>query len=140
MPLIGPGRGSNSTDKSGGHEDFGLEQITGDPADILKFRTPSLRNVNLTAPYGHAGAYNSLHAVVEHHLDSVNTLFSYDLNQTLLPSRADLDCLDAITMNDSERVEFIAQRTRSHEIHRVRGGTDNRIFTCSDRFERYRST
>jgi len=35
MPQIGPGRASTSPDKSGGHEDSGLEQVTGDPADIL---------------------------------------------------------------------------------------------------------
>ncbi len=108
MPQIGAGRGSNSPNKTGGHEDFGREQATGLPADILKFRTPNLRNVALTAPYGHAGAYNSLRAVVEHHLDPVNALYNYDQTQAVLPSRSDLDALDFITMNDPERVDFIA--------------------------------
>jgi len=108
MPQIGAGRGSNSPGKTGGREDFGREQVTGDYADTLKFRTPSLRNVALTAPYGHSGAYNSLRAVVEHHLDTVNSLYNYDQSQVVLISREDLDAQDFITMNDPERVEFIA--------------------------------
>ena len=108
MPQIGAGRGSNSPDKTGGHEDFGREQATGDPADILKFRTLTLRNVALTAPYGHAGAYNTLRAMVVHKLDTVNALYNYDQSQAVLPSRADLDALDFVTMNDPERVQYIA--------------------------------
>lgn len=109
MPQIGPGRGSNSPDKSGGFEDFGREQKTGEPGDILKFRTPSLRNVALTAPYSHAGAYDTLRAAIEHHLDAVSALYNYDQTQVTLPSRADLDSLDFVTMNDPDRVEYIAQ-------------------------------
>ncbi|HHJ17296.1 MAG TPA: cytochrome-c peroxidase [Gammaproteobacteria bacterium] len=108
MPQIGAGRGSNSPGKTGGHEDFGREQATGDPADTLKFRTPTLRNVALTAPYGHDGAYDTLRAVVEHHIDSVNALYNYDRSQAVLPSRDDLDALDFITMDDPDRVAFIA--------------------------------
>ncbi len=108
MPQIGAGRGSNSPGKTGGHEDFGREQATGDPADTLKFRTPTLRNVALTAPYGHSGAYNTLRAVVEHHIDTISALYNYDQSQAVLPSRDDLDALDFITMNDPERVDFIA--------------------------------
>ena len=108
MPQIGPGRGSNSGTNTDGREDFGREQKTGDPADILKFRTPTLRNVALTAPYGHSGSYNTLRAVVEHHLNSVNALYNYNHSQAVLPSRDDLDVLDFVTMNDPDRVDFIA--------------------------------
>lgn len=108
MPQIGAGRGSDSPGKTGGHEDFGREQVTGLVSDTLKFRTPTLRNVALTAPYSHSGAYNSLRAVVEHHLDTVSALGNYDQGQAVLPSRPDLDALDFITMNDPERVAFIA--------------------------------
>ena len=108
MPQIGAGRGSNSPGKTGDHEDFGRQQATGDSADTLKFRTPTLRNVALTAPYGHAGAYDTLRAVVEHHIDAVNALNNYDQSQAVLPSRPDLDALDFITMDDQDRVDFIA--------------------------------
>ena len=38
--------------------------------DAYRFRTPSLRNVALTAPYGHNGAYATLEGIVRHHLDA----------------------------------------------------------------------
>lgn len=109
MPQIGTGRGSNSPGQTGGHEDFGREQVTGDPADTLKFRTPILRNVALTAPYGHSGAYNTLRAVVEHHLDSVNSLYAYNNNrQAILSTHPTLDAENYIAMDDPSRVDFIA--------------------------------
>ncbi len=111
MPQIGAGRGSDSPGKSGGHEDFGREQVTGLVADTLKFRTPNLRNVALTAPYGHAGAYNTLRAAVEHHRDTVGSVMDYDQSQAVLPSRDDLDALDFITMNDPDRVQFISDHS-----------------------------
>lgn len=39
--------------------------VTGDPADIGKFRTPTLRNVAETAPYMHDGSVPSLEQVIE---------------------------------------------------------------------------
>ncbi len=44
--------------------DLGRYEITLDPADRWAFRTPSLRNVSLTAPYMHDGSLPSLDAVV----------------------------------------------------------------------------
>ncbi len=109
MPQIGAGRGSNSPGKTGGYEDFGRQQVTGNPADILKFRTPTLRNVALTAPYGHDGAYNTLRAVVEHHLDTVNALYDYNnKRQAVLPAHPTLDAENYRTMDDPERVDYIA--------------------------------
>jgi cytochrome c peroxidase len=44
--------------------DLGRYEITGDPADRWKYRTPTLRNVALTAPYMHDGSLGSLQEVV----------------------------------------------------------------------------
>jgi cytochrome c peroxidase len=44
--------------------DLGRYEITRDPADRWKYRTPSLRNVALTAPYMHDGTLASLRDVV----------------------------------------------------------------------------
>jgi cytochrome c peroxidase len=44
--------------------DLGLYEITQDPADRWKYRTPSLRNVALTAPYMHDGSLGTLGDVV----------------------------------------------------------------------------
>lgn len=44
--------------------DLGLYEITQNPADRWKYKTPSLRNIALTAPYMHNGAFSSLREVV----------------------------------------------------------------------------
>jgi cytochrome c peroxidase len=44
----------------------GLHLVTGDPADRGRFRTPSLRNVAVTAPYMHDGSIANLAGVVAH--------------------------------------------------------------------------
>lgn len=104
MPQVGPGKG----DGAFGYEDFGRERVTLDPADRYKFRVPSLRNIALTAPYGHAGAYDTLEAVVRHHLDPVDALYSYDRSQVRLAPRADLDAIDFSAMDDHVVLSEIA--------------------------------
>ena len=74
-PQIGPGRG----DAAPG--DLGRQAITEDPADAYAFRTPALRNVALTGPWMHDGAYTDLTAAVRHHLDPQAGLMSYDPGQ-----------------------------------------------------------
>ena len=54
----------------GGSGDFpadnqGVFAITGDPSDMGKFRAPTLRNVELTAPYMHDGSIETLAQVVD---------------------------------------------------------------------------
>lgn len=45
--------------------DLGRYEITQDPVDRWKFKTPSLRNVALTAPYMHNGSLPTLAAVID---------------------------------------------------------------------------
>lgn len=45
-------------------QDLGRFEVTGDPADSGRFRTPSLRGVARTAPYMHNGSMRSLDAVL----------------------------------------------------------------------------
>ncbi|MBW2230840.1 MAG: SCO family protein [Deltaproteobacteria bacterium] len=45
--------------------DLGVYEITLDPADRWRYRTPTLRNVALTAPYMHDGSIPTLAGVVE---------------------------------------------------------------------------
>ena len=48
-------------------EDKGLSEITGDAKDAGKFRTPSLRNIALTAPYMHDGSVRTLPEAIRRH-------------------------------------------------------------------------
>ena len=47
--------------------DLGRYRVTADPQDRWRFKTPSLRNVALTAPYMHDGSLSTLREVVEHY-------------------------------------------------------------------------
>jgi len=45
--------------------DSGRYLITGSPVHIFSFKTPSLRNAAVTAPYMHNGVFNTLEEVVD---------------------------------------------------------------------------
>ncbi|MEO1103209.1 MAG: cytochrome c peroxidase [Pseudomonadota bacterium] len=84
LPQIGPGKGHGRDTsywrKSGFKarlEDEGRYRVTFERRDMFRFRTPSLRNVALTGPWGHSGAFNTLEGVVRHHLDALASLESY---------------------------------------------------------------
>jgi cytochrome c peroxidase len=49
------------------YADSGRARITQSLTDIGKFKVPSLRNVEMTAPYMHDGSMNSLEEVIEHY-------------------------------------------------------------------------
>jgi len=103
MPQIGPGKAARFEDNA---RDEGRMRVTGDPADAYAFRTPSLRNVTLTAPYGHSGAYATLEAVIRHHLDPVASLMAYDRTQAILPDLADAS--DWRVLDDPAEMQAIA--------------------------------
>lgn len=66
LPPFGPGRTRQFDPMV---RDVGRMAETDELADAYRFRTPMLRNVSLTAPYGHNGAYPTLRRMIEHHLD-----------------------------------------------------------------------
>ena len=74
---IGPGAG----DGPDGHDDFGRMRVTGNSADRYSFRTPALRNVALTGPYGHDGAIVDLREFIDHYSESELKLMNYDDSQ-----------------------------------------------------------
>lgn len=77
-PQLGPGRGALTP------LDNGRAEVTGLAADRFLFRTPPLRNVALTAPYFHNGAFTTLEGAVRHYINVGRSLQQYDPNQ--LPS------------------------------------------------------
>ena len=60
------------------NEDYGLEEVTGNPASRYAFRTSPLRNVALQAAFFHDGAYTRLEDAIRHQLDVVAAARSYD--------------------------------------------------------------
>lgn len=57
---IGIYNGKNLNDK-------GRFDVTGNPADMGKFKTPGLRNIALTAPYMHNGMHKTLREVIDYY-------------------------------------------------------------------------
>ncbi|WP_108483181.1 cytochrome-c peroxidase [Oceaniglobus ichthyenteri] len=66
VPQFGPGKAASFEDHQ---RDEGRMEVTGVAQDAYRFRTPSLRNVALTAPYGHTGAFARLSDFLKHHTD-----------------------------------------------------------------------
>jgi len=71
-PQLGPGTDEDAP------LDYGRWQVTGEESDRFAFRTPQLRQVALTGPWLHNGAYDSLEDVVRQHLDAEAALRAYD--------------------------------------------------------------
>ena len=105
MPQIGRGKGDGATT---GTDDFGRFRVTGDDNDMYAFRTPSLLNVTETGPWGHAGAYTTLEAVIRHHLDPQAALNSYDYNQ-LEPSIVSSGQTDDLQENTQNALNKLAE-------------------------------
>lgn len=75
VPQVGPGAGAAAPD------DLGLGARTGQALDNYKFRTPPLRNVELTGPWMHDGAYTTLVAAVRHMANPEWGIRNYDPRQ-----------------------------------------------------------
>jgi len=113
MPQVGPGKGVGVD----GHDDFGRELVTGSAGDRYRFRTPSLRNVVLTPPYGHGGAYSTLERIVRHHLKPVRSLHAYDPAEMMVPYREDLNAVDVLAHEESVRRNEVAAANELDPVH-----------------------
>jgi cytochrome c peroxidase len=75
VPQIGPGKGREQP------LDLGRARETGNACDRFAFRTPPLRNVAITGPWMHNGAFVTLEAAVRQHLNPAASLAAYDPGQ-----------------------------------------------------------
>lgn len=86
VPQIAPRVTNNAFDGPGANEDFGREQVTGDPQDRYKFRTSPLRNVAVQAAFMHNGAFTRLEDAVRYHLNAVAFARRYTPARQHLPA------------------------------------------------------
>ena len=116
-PFFGVGESNMIFDGPGRDEDFGLEQITGNPADRYKFRTAPLRNLAVSPAFFHNGAFTRLDDAIRHHLDVFDSARHYDpkaagvdrdLRMRLGPTEPVLDRLDPLLQRpvDLTKQEF----------------------------------
>ncbi len=117
LPPFGPGR-TRRWDPI--PRDVGRMGATDDLEDAYRFRTPSLRNVALTAPYGHNGAYASLKDMVRHMADPVS------MRAAWTPARARLPEVPWL-----QEIDFVIQSDRL-EMARHAATVDVRPVTLSD--------
>ena len=84
-PLFGAGTGNVVFAGTGQDEDFGLEEITGNPADRYKFRTAPLRNLAVSPAFFHNGAFTRLEDAIRFHLNVVAGARTYDPVRAAVP-------------------------------------------------------
>ena len=75
VPQFGPGKDDAAP------LDAGRFMETGKDEDLFAFRTPPLRNVSITGPWMHNGAYVTLEDAILHHADPEFLLRNYDLEK-----------------------------------------------------------
>lgn len=85
--------------------DKGRYEITLNPADMYRFKIPSLRNLQYTAPYMHDGRFRTLDAVLDHYAQGIYAAANPDaaLRQGIVLSPADRTALLAFlqSLNDA---------------------------------------
>jgi cytochrome c peroxidase len=67
-------------------QDLGLGAIVSEAAEEGKFKVPTLRNIELTAPYMHNGVYATLEDVVRHYdIQVANEFITPEVNRNIAP-------------------------------------------------------
>ncbi len=110
LPAFGPGR-TRAFDPM--PRDVGRMGETNLIEDAYRFRTPSLRNVALTAPYGHNGAFASLDGIVRHHLDPGASADAWQVAEAALPDVPWLAEGDFLIRQDSREM---ARQARALDV------------------------
>jgi len=108
MPFIGPGRTRRFDFKA---RDMGRINETDHSVDAYKFRTPSLRNIEHSGPYGHNGAYTELADIIMHHTDPVYYFEQYDLAHSELPNAEHLGSDKLLWADKQEKLRMLSTVT-----------------------------
>ena len=86
----------------------GIKEHTGEAADMGRFRTPSLRNVALTAPYMHDGSLPTLDAVIDHYVAGGRTIHGGPNAGVGAASPLKDSLIQGFRLNAQERADLIA--------------------------------
>lgn len=86
--------------------DFGRMKITQNPKDSLKFKVPTLRNIEFSYPYMHDGRFKKLNQVLNHYTNEIqqsSTLAESIRNPIVLTSNEKVDIIAfLLTLSDKE--------------------------------------
>lgn len=114
LPQFGPGKAEGGFKD----DDVGIGELYA-PEDNYRFRTPPLRNIAVTGPYGHAGQFIELEDFIAHYIDPETSLLNYDVDQVeplLQPTivhneaavLANFDPDEVVADIDEDEVQFLA--------------------------------
>lgn len=81
--------------------DLGKYNVTKAAMHKHSFKTPTIRNITLTAPYMHNGVYKTLEEVVDFYNDAGGEGLGFNLNNQTLPT-------DKLNLSDLEKKQLIA--------------------------------
>ncbi|KIC00270.1 cytochrome C peroxidase [Flavobacterium sp. KMS] len=81
--------------------DLGKFVLTQAAIHKFSFKTPTIRNIELTAPYMHNGVYNTLEEVVDFYNDGGGIGLGFDLPNQTLPE-------DKLNLTEKEKKQLIA--------------------------------
>ena len=101
LPSPGPG---HSHAPGAVPRDDGRMAETDRPEDAYLFRTPMLRNVAPTAPYGHNGAHTRLEGIVRHRLDPLAARPAWRPGSANLPPAPWLAGTDFAALEDGDEL------------------------------------
>lgn len=110
-PQLGPGKAALFESHQ---RDTGRIRVTGRPEDAYAFRTPMLRNVTESGPWGHAGAHSDLRTFLRHHADPVAGLARFT-RRIPLPAPGHFSG-DWIIMDSPEEAARIADAVRADPV------------------------
>tara|TARA_Y100000780_G_C13696127_1_gene423322 strand:- start:63642 stop:64964 length:1323 start_codon:yes stop_codon:yes gene_type:complete len=88
--------------------DQGRYEVTKQKRDLFKFKTPALRNLALTAPYMHNGAFATIEEAVDHYNDPKEQLEAFSLERVDLSAYTDEFVLDRDSRRNKLRVNLIS--------------------------------
>lgn len=97
---------NNGIDSVFGGGNEGRFKVTGNPADLGKFKAPTLRNVALTAPYMHDGRFATLEEVIDHY--DANIRDSDYLDPLLEKQRGNCPDPLLLCLTDQQKSDLIA--------------------------------
>lgn len=104
---------NNGLDNQNSILDSGRYKVTNNDYDLAAFRVPTLRNIELTAPYMHDGRFETLDEVIDHYNDGVHQSLSLDLGLSFIQSGGGLD----LSLEDKTDLKaFLKTLTDEHFI------------------------
>jgi cytochrome c peroxidase len=109
LPPFGPGR-TRTWDPM--PRDVGRLGASDRLEDAYRFRTPSLRNVALTAPYGHNGAWPTLEGIIGQHVDPLAAAARWKPEMANLPDAPWLAARDFVIHDDAREMARQRQAAR----------------------------